>query len=92
MLKLNPLSVCKKRKVSFLPVHFSKIQIADTDFLFDTMALEDWIESKLNGRYAIVSLPHSSDGNKTTTKKFVAFEDSKELTYFMLAYPNIRRT
>jgi hypothetical protein len=54
--------------------------------------MEEWIESKLHGRYAIVNLPHSSDGNKTTTKKFVAFEDSKELTFFMLAYPNIRRT
>jgi len=91
MLKLNPLSVCKKRKVNFLPVHFSKIQVAEQDFLFDN-TMEEWIESKLHGRYAIVNLPHSSDGNKTTTKKFVAFEDSKELTFFMLAYPNIRRT
>ena len=49
MLKLNPLSVCKKRKVNVLPVHFSKIQVAEQDFLFDT-TMEDWIESKLHGR------------------------------------------
>lgn len=86
------MSVCKKRRVNFLPVHFSKIQIAE-DFLgFDTDLMIDWIETKLHGRYTVVNFPHTSDGKKLTSKRFVAFEDSKELTYFMLAYPNIRRT
>ncbi len=89
-MKLNPLSICKKRKVNFLPVHFSKIAIQDETLLFDNN-LVDWIEAKLNGRYAIVTLPYVVENSKTTTKTFVAFEDSKELTYFMLAYPNLRR-
>jgi hypothetical protein len=89
-MKLNPLSICKKRKVNFLPVHFSKLEISDGDFFFDDQ-LTDWIESKLNGRYAVVSLPHSSKNSKTTNRTFVAFESSKELTYFLLAYPNLRR-
>lgn len=89
-MKLNPLSICKKRKVNFLPVHFSKIAINDETLLFDNN-LVDWIEAKLNGRYAVVTLPYVIENSKTTTKTFVAFEDSKELTYFMLAYPNLRR-
>jgi hypothetical protein len=89
-MKLNPLSICKKRKVGFLPVHFSKVPIHNDSLLFDD-DLTNWIENKLNGRYAIVSLPYVGESNKMTTKTFVAFEEPKELTYFMLAYPNLRR-
>ncbi len=89
-MKLNPLSICKKRKVNFLPIHFSKIPLHHDSLSFDD-SLSNWIEGKLNGRYAIVSLPHVEENNKMTTKTFVAFEDPKELTYFMLAYPNLRR-
>lgn len=89
-MKLNPLSVCKKRKVNFLPLHFSKILLHDDSILFDD-SLINWIEQKLNGRYAIVTLPCVLKDSKLITETFVAFEDSKELTYFMLAYPNLRR-
>ncbi len=89
-MKLNPLSICNKRKVNFLPVHFSKFEISNGDIFFDHM-LEDWIETKLSGRYAIANSPSISKDNKVTNATFVAFEDSKELTYFMLAYPNLRR-
>lgn len=89
MFDLNPIDVLKKRKVSYLPVHFSKIKVSDGDLFGDSM--QDWIQNKLIGRYAIVRAPSlDSDGNlKTAT--FVAFEDQKELTYFMLACPHIRR-
>lgn len=89
-MKLNPLSICKKRKVNFLPVHFSKIAIQDEGLFYDNHLI-DWIENKLNGRYTIATLPYVVENGKMTTKTFVAFEDSKELTYFMLAYPNLRR-
>lgn len=89
-MKLNPLSICNKRKVNFLPVHFSKLEISEGRLFFDHL-ISDWIESKLSGRYAILNLPTTSKDNKLTTATFVAFEDPKELTYFMLAYPNLRR-
>lgn len=89
-MNINPLSICNKRKISFLPPHFSKLQINNGDLFFDDSLL-DWIESKLNGRYTVVNSPCIGKDGKLTTATFVAFEDSKELTFFMLAYPNLRR-
>jgi hypothetical protein len=36
-------------------------------------------------------LPHVDQEGKLKSATFVAFEDHKELTYFMLACPHLRR-
>ena len=56
---LNPLNVIKKRKLSIMPKHFSKVKIQDFDL--SQGKLENWITSKLNGRYSIVKIPAVSD-------------------------------
>lgn len=89
MISLNPLNVLKKRKVSHLPVHFSKMKINDGD-LFDEK-VENWIISKLSGRYSLVHLPAINEDNTLRVSAFVGFENHKELTYFALACPYIRR-
>lgn len=89
-MKLNPLSICDKRKMDFLPIHFSKFQITSGNFFHDENLI-DWIESKLFGRYSVTTLPSVDTDGKLTSSVFVGFEDPKELTYFMLAYPNLRR-
>jgi hypothetical protein len=54
--------------------------------------IEKWIENKLNGRYCIVKQPSiSSKDNHLKTATFVGFEDQKEITYFILACPYLRR-
>lgn len=89
MIDLNPLDVLKIREVKTLPPHFSKVRISDNE-KYDFQIL-DWVKSKLNGRYCIASYPSIDANNKFKTATFVAFEKQKELTYFMLACPYLRR-
>ncbi len=89
MFDLNPLDVLKQREVKVLPPHFSKIKVSDSAILGDE--LESWIDVKLKGRYCITRSPHVDQEGKLKSATFVAFEDQKELTYFMLACPHLRR-
>lgn len=88
MLDLNPIEVLKKRQVSFLPVHFSKIKL---DRSMSDYEIEKWIKSKLKGRYFIGNISDVGHDNKLKVFTSIAFEDHKELTYFMLACPFYRR-
>ena len=90
MFDLNPIDVLKQRQVKTLPPHFSKIKIADSEF-FDN-SISNWVEARLKGRYSIVRSPAIDKDGKLKSATFVAFEDQKELTYFMLACPHLRRT
>ena len=88
MLDLNPIEVLKKRRLKFLPVHFSKINLERS---FHTFELESWIKSKLKGRYFLGNNTQISKENKVKIFTSVAFDDQKELTYFMLACQYLRR-
>lgn len=87
-LELNPFSVLNERRLKKMPLHFSKTKIGIDRFLDDSIA--NWIESRLQGRYCICNLPSFED-NKLSISLFVGFEEEKELTYFLLAYPKLRR-
>jgi len=89
MIELNPLDVLESRKLNRIPPHFSKTKIDDREFF--NHELEDWIKVRLRGRYSLKSIPAIDKDGKLNTSTFVAFEDEKELTYFMLACPNLRR-
>jgi hypothetical protein len=89
MIDLNPLNVLKKRKVSFLPVHFSTAKINESA-VWDG-SLETWVESKLKGRYCIIRIPNIDSQGKLKSVAVLGLEDQKEMTYFMLACPYIRR-
>ena len=89
MFDLNPLDVLKQRELKFLPPHFSKAKLTDADF-FEGNLLE-WIRTKLKGRFCVTKQPTLDQEGNLKTATFVAFEDQKELTYFMLACPYLRR-
>ena len=89
MLELNELDVVKCRKVDYLPTHFVKIKINDHDY-FDS-DIEDWIKTKLNHRYAVLVVPVTDTQGRLKYSAFAAFESQKELTFFMLACPFLRR-
>ena len=89
MLKLNALDILNHRQVESVAPHFAKIKLADVD-LFGS-DVEIWIRSKLVGRFYIKRQPGISQDGKLKTATYVGFEDHKELTYFMLACPHIRR-
>lgn len=86
MIDLNPLDVLKIRKTNVMPVHFVKIQIDDW-----FSEIDDWIKINLKGRYSISRLPHVNNSNSLKVNTFLGFEDQKEMTFFMLACPHLRR-
>ena len=88
MFDLNPIDVLNQRKLKTIPPHFSKTKISDSE-LFE--GLEDWIRVKLKGRYYIAKQPNIDKTGSLRSTIFVGFEDHKELTYFMLACPILRR-
>jgi hypothetical protein len=89
MFNLNPIDVLKKRELKFLPLHFAKIKITDAE-LFEGN-IQNWVKAKLKGRYCITKSPSIDQSGNLKSATFVAFEDQKELTYFMLACPHLRR-
>ena len=89
MFDLNPIDVLKQRKLTIALSHFKKIAITEID-LFN--GLENWINTKLHGRYYIAKQPGIDDKGNLRSTYFVGFEDQKELTYFILACPILRRT
>lgn len=76
----TPLDVLKKRELTTLPPHFSKIEMSAGK----EIEVREWIRNRLSGRFCIVRYPCVKlDSGKTAT--YVAFENSHELTYFALA-------
>lgn len=88
MFDLNPIDVLKQRKLKTLPPHFSKIKISESE-LFE--GVEDWVQTKLKGRYCLVRYPAIDQDGNLKSNTFLGLEDQKELTYFMLACTNLRR-
>lgn len=88
MLEFNVLDIVHRRKMKYLPKHFVKIKVNSS---YADNNVEDWIQSKLKGRYWFSNCAAISTEGKLHTAYFAAFEDQKELTYFMLACPFIRR-
>jgi hypothetical protein len=89
MLEINELDVVGSRKLDFIPNHFVKIKINDRDFFENK--IEEWIRNRLKNRYAVVNWPAIDNQGRLKVSAFAAFEDQKELTYFMLACPHFRR-
>lgn len=89
MFDINPLDILKHRKLSWIPAHFAKTKIPEMFMGIDS--IDEWIQNRLKGRYGIVGMPSIDKDGKLKTATFVAFEDQKELTYFMLACPHLRR-
>ena len=88
MFDLNPIDVLKQRKLKTFPPHFSKVKISEFE-LFE--GVEDWIQTKLKGRYCIVKHPNIDNNEHLKSSLVIGFEEQKELTYFMLACPILRR-
>ena len=86
---LKPLDVLGKRKLNFMPIHFVKTKLNLVEFIDDVIM--DWIETKLDGRFAVCQEPTVDSNGRLTTATFVGFENQKELTYFLLACPYLRR-
>lgn len=89
MFDLNPISILKKRELKTLPPHFAKITISESE-MFDGK-IKNWIKDKLKGRFCVTRIPHVDQNGGLRSITVAAFENQKELTYFMLACPFLRR-
>ena len=89
MIELNPLDVLDSRKLDRMPPHFSSTELKEGEIF--NHELENWIKLKLKGRYSLRQIPSVDKDGKLKNSTYVGFEEEKELTYFMLACPNLRR-
>lgn len=88
MFDLNPLDVLHLRRLQTVAPHFSYTTINDSE-IFD--GVENWVENRLKGRYYICKKPALDRDGNLKSIFVLGFEDQKELTYFMLACPHLRR-
>ena len=89
MFDLNALDILNCRKMATEVSHFSKINIGKPDW--GGGQIENWIIGNLKGRYYLLDQPYVSEDGKLKTSRFAGFEDQKEITYFILACPHLRR-
>lgn len=89
MIDLNPLDVLKKRKLDVMPVHFKKTKLNFFELDLDNIVY--WVTCRLSGRYCISTEPFIDSKGQSAISTFIGFEDQKELTYFILACPHLRR-
>jgi hypothetical protein len=91
-IKINPLNVFEMRRTKFCPPHFESVNV---DMTYNMVrALESWIDENTAGRYFIGSRiePNirASSGSRVKYSTSVAFENSKDLSYFLLACPYLK--
>jgi hypothetical protein len=86
----NYLDLLNIRQLGWLPIHFHKTNISMSEYL-NIDDLEYWIRDKLNGRFYLGKSPAITADDHLKSTVVLAFEEQKELTYFMLACPFLRR-
>ncbi len=74
-----------------MPPHFSKIKLETKEFYHEDDKIHSWVSSKLKGRFSIKKMPTIGTDGRIRSEFYIGFEDQKELTYFILACPYIRR-
>jgi hypothetical protein len=84
----NPLDVLGLRRVEFCPPHFSTTNIPKTYNI--EHAIADWINDNLSGRFYIGTNVNLDNTDSIKIVYTVGFEDSKELSFFMLACPFLK--
>jgi len=84
----NPLDILGLRRVSFCPPQFSTVNVTKRYNI--EQALSEWIEHHLTGRYFIGNNVELNNENKVHTVYTVGFENSKEMSFFMLACPHLK--
>jgi hypothetical protein len=89
MIEINALDILNQRKLNYVPPQFAKTKVGDTEWQVND--IEKWIQNTLKGRFYLCKYPGIQNDGKMKTSVIVGFEDHKELTYFMLACPHLRR-
>jgi hypothetical protein len=87
---LNYLDLLNARQLDWHPVSFYKTKVSATEFL-NVDDIIGWIKEKLIGRFYVNRAPMITSDNCLKSLLVLGFEEEKELTYFLLACPFLRR-
>jgi len=92
--KINPLNVFGMRRVKFCPPHFESTNV---DLTYNmTNSIEQWIDKNTKGRFfldqQVIFSPHESHMGRKKVKRttVISFENSKDLSYFLIACPYLK--
>lgn len=85
---INTLELLDLRQVSFAPPHFEYITLPLKFNLEDSLA--KWIRKNLKKRFYVGKNLNLDNNNSRSIQLTVGFEDSKEMSYFMLACPHLK--
>ena len=88
---INPYEILQARRVVSAPPHFEYIDIPLRYNLQES--LDKWIQKACKKRYYIgmkLNINSKTVARTKTTDITIGFEDSKELSYFMLACPHLK--
>tara|TARA_A100000164_G_C21189290_1_gene444254 strand:+ start:138 stop:419 length:282 start_codon:yes stop_codon:yes gene_type:complete len=88
--KPNPLNVFNIRKVKSAVPNFEYINLPSNYNLEDS--LDKWIINNLRNRYYIGREVKLDNDNKMNQVITVGFEETRDLSYFMLACPHLKYT
>ena len=86
----NPLNVFKIQKVKSAVPNFEYVNLPIKYNLEDS--LDKWINSHLRNRYYIGKQVTLDNENKLSQVITIGFEETKDMSYFMLACPHLKYT
>ena len=84
----NPLNVFEVRQVKSAPPHFEYVNLPMKYNLEDSLV--KWIKQNLKNRFYIGKNVALDDEKKLTHVLTVGFEETKDMSFFMLACPHLK--
>ena len=84
----NPLNIFNVRRTSVAPPHYEYIDLPLRYNLEDSLV--KWIERNLKKRYYVGKNVSLDNDNKIINTMTIGFEESKDMSYFMLACPHLK--
>jgi hypothetical protein len=84
----NPLNVFEVRQVKAAPPHFEYVNLPMKYNLEESLI--KWIKQHLKNRFYTGKNVSLDSDNKLTQVLTVGFEETKDMSYFMLACPHLK--
>ena len=84
----NPLNVFEVRQVKSAPPHFEYVNLPMTYNIEGSIV--KWVKQNLKHRFYIGKNVALDNDNKLTQVLTVGFEETKDLSFFMLACPHLK--
>jgi|TARA_B110000977_G_scaffold197860_1_gene281461 hypothetical protein len=86
--KINPLNVFEVRQAKSAPPHFEYVNLPMTYNIEGTIV--KWVTNNLKHRFYVGKNVTLDGTNKLTQVLTVGFEETKDMSFFMLACPHLK--